>query len=248
MSNICLYKEFHKEDNVKLRDFNKREILRYAGAMNSEDEGLLTIMDECIEEVMSVLSYKVSYRVIENIESIEDLPFNTFGSNNLKTNLENCGKVVLFAATIGIGIDRLIAKYSRVSPTKGLFLQAIGAERIEALCDTFEDFILDTLKKNVSEEHIKLHPRFSPGYGDLPLETQKEMFGLLDCERRLGLTLNESLLMSPSKSVTAIIGVEKIDCVQDFPDEPGHKCENCSNTECEYRNKGKFTCQILETI
>jgi len=52
-----------------------------------------------------------------------------------------------------------------------------------------------------------LKPRFSPGYGDLPLETQREIFDVLDCSRRIGLMLNDSLLMSPTKSVTAFVGV-----------------------------------------
>ena len=49
-------------------------------------------------------------------------------------------------------------------------------------------------------------PRFSPGYGDLSLEVQKEIFSLLDCPRKIGVSLGDSLLMTPSKSVTAIIG------------------------------------------
>jgi 5-methyltetrahydrofolate--homocysteine methyltransferase len=55
-----------------------------------------------------------------------------------------------------------------------------------------------------------LRPRFSAGYGDLPLEYQKKIFDLLDPHTQIGLTLNDSYLMSPSKSVTALIGVEKI--------------------------------------
>ncbi|MBR3258643.1 MAG: vitamin B12 dependent methionine synthase, partial [Eggerthellaceae bacterium] len=46
-----------------------------------------------------------------------------------------------------------------------------------------------------------------PGYGDLPLEVQPDLLGLLDASRRLGITLSDSLLMSPTKSVTAIVGL-----------------------------------------
>ena len=55
---------------------------------------------------------------------------------------------------------------------------------------------------------MSLRPRFSPGYGDLPLTVQKEFMTLLDCAHLIGINLNESLLMSPSKSVTAIIGMK----------------------------------------
>ena len=106
-------------------------------------------------------------------------------------------------ATVGIALDRLIAKYSRISPAKALLLQALGAERIEALCDTFCDDIQKAHK-------IALKPRFSAGYGDLPLDTQNSIFGLLNLPKNIGLTLNDSMLMSPSKSVTAFIGIQEV--------------------------------------
>ena len=157
-----------------------------------------------------------------------------------------------FAATIGIAIDRLISKYNHISPVKALFMQAIGAERIEALCNLFNSEIRD----EAVAKGGTTRPRFSPGYGDLPLEVQKEFVILLDCSRRLGVTLNESLLMSPSKSVTAVIGVsysddkEGVSGICDPRARRGsieesvgagdtsadsHDCARCGKTDCEYR-------------
>ena len=112
-------------------------------------------------------------------------------------------KVIVMGATVGITLERLIAKYSRVSPVKALLLQALGAERIETLCDAFCEDMQKTLK-------IALKPRFSAGYGDLPLDTQKQIFKLLNLPKNIGLTLNDSMLMSPSKSVTAFIGIQEV--------------------------------------
>ena len=81
-----------------------------------------------------------------------------------------------------------------------MIFQAIGTERIESLCDTF-------CGEYSKEKNVNLKPRFSPGYGDLSLETQKDIFIILDCPRKIGVTLNESFLMSPSKSVTAFVGI-----------------------------------------
>ena len=114
-------------------------------------------------------------------------------------NLKNTKKVILFAATIGIGIDRLIAKYSKISPSKAVVLDAIGSERIEALCDEF----CEDLKRKFGN----LKPRFSAGYGDLSVEKQNEIFSILKCDKNIGLTLNDSFMMSPSKSVTAFVGI-----------------------------------------
>ena len=60
----------------------------------------------------------------------------------------------------------------------------------------------------LKEQYKDIKPRFSAGYGDFPLSAQKEIFGMLDCARQIGLTLNDSLLMSPTKSVTSIVGLE----------------------------------------
>ena len=183
---------------------NEKEILRYMASLTGGEE-IHSLVDECLTEVLGMLEYKVCYAVlpVEIDGNIIILPCGRIESKNLAKNLSNCGRSVVSAATIGIGIDRLISKYSRLSPSKALCLQAIGAERVEALCDDFCKKIEKEYKMN--GENLK--PRFSPGYGDLPLETQKMIFSLLDCPKRIGVSLGESLLMSPSKSVTAFVGI-----------------------------------------
>ena len=174
--------------NYAAPPLDRREILRYAGVRGEAPE-IEAILEECIREAENKLAYKVCYG------EFHVSFFDSVDSKNLKKHIESCDKVIIFAATVGIGIDRLIARYASISPTKSLLFQAIGAERIEALCDEFNSEFCGS--------------RFSPGYGDLPLEFQKEIFKVLDCPKRIGLTLNESMLMSPSKSVTAIIGAKK---------------------------------------
>jgi 5-methyltetrahydrofolate--homocysteine methyltransferase len=71
---------------------------------------------------------------------------------------------------------------------------------VRELCDEF-------CKDIKAELNVNLKPRFSPGYGDLDLSCQKDIFKLLDCSKKIGLTLNDSLLMSPTKSVTAFVGI-----------------------------------------
>lgn len=175
---------------------NRREVLRYAGAGNPRDAEN-ALLDQCIAELLPGLTYRVVWAEypVRITGNHLDLGFAKTDSADLCKNLRDCGKIVLFAATVGIAPDRLAQKYSRVSPVKALFLEAVGNERIEALCDVF------------CGEYANARPRFSPGYGDLPLDLQKNIITALDCPRKIGLTLNQSLLMSPSKSVTAIMGL-----------------------------------------
>ena len=184
---------------------NRREILRYANVPSPSQE-ILDLMEECILLVQNKLSYKVCYCEfpLSISDGIIDMQFARTISKDLQKSLSGCTSVVLFAATLGSEIDRLIARYGSISPSKAFMLQAIGAERIEALCNAFNDEI----KTNSMAIGKSTSPRFSAGYGDLSLEFQKDIFNALDCSRKIGLTLNESLLMSPTKSVTAIIGIK----------------------------------------
>ena len=152
-------------------------------------------------------------------------------SASLRRHLAGCDRAVLFAATVGLEMDRLIARFSAVSPARALMLQAVGTERIEALCDLF---CVD-ISRRLARDGLHSRPRFSPGYGDLPIEMQRDIFRVLDCPANIGLTLNESLLMSPSKSVTAIIGVRKKGCgADDDPDESAG-CGVCPDSDCPCR-------------
>lgn len=188
------------------------------------------LLDECIAEIGDRLTFKVCFDEfkISRTSSGTDLGFMHTKSKSLAKNLDGCGKIIVFAATVGLEPDRLIARYGKVSPVKSVAFQAIGAERIESLCDLFEDEIREYARKSGGF----LRPRFSAGYGDFEIEAQKEIFKALDCERKIGITLNDSMLMSPSKSVTAIIGIS---------DVPSEKCKAscsvCGKTDCEYRKE-----------
>jgi cobalamin-dependent methionine synthase I len=183
----------------------RKEILRYAGAKEGA-EGVSALLGDCLTEAEGSLSFGVCYRLfpIEEKGDFLSLGFTQTKSEVARRALAECDTVLLFAATVGHGLDRLLSRYSRLSPARALLLQAIGAERIEALCEHF----LAQIGEDVKEAGSVLCPRFSPGYGDLPLALQKDIFAALDATKRLGLTLNESLLMTPSKSVTAIVGIK----------------------------------------
>ena len=172
--------------------------LRYAACRES-DEATLALLNTCREELFPKLRYAVCYTelavsVVGNDCHVGPM---TFTSADLARYLSPCRRAVLFAATIGVEADRLIAKYSRTSPARAVLMQALGAERVEALCDAFCDSLSGALSS-----------RFSAGYGDFSLSAQRELFAVLQPEKAIGVCLNESLLMSPTKSVTALVGIK----------------------------------------
>lgn len=189
----------------------RQEILRYAGCPTA-DPKTEALLDACLQEAGDVLTYRVCWTEAPSLPP----------SRDLEAFLKGSEKVILFAATLGVGLDRLMAKYGALSPAKALMLQAIGAERIESLCDAFSAHIA---------EGFGLFPgrRFSPGYGDVPLETQREIFALLEPMRHIGLSLTDHLLMSPTKSVTAWLSLDK-------KPQNGNKCSLCPKADCEFRS------------
>ena len=124
-------------------------------------------------------------------------------SEALARNLKGCCGALLLAATIGPACDMLVRRASITSAADAAIYQAAGAAAIEAFLDDMNDKI----KADYEAQGLFLRPRFSPGYGDLKLDHQKDWFRLLDVSKQIGVELTDSLLMVPTKSVTAIIGI-----------------------------------------
>lgn len=212
-----------EKKNYKYAPFNMEEIVRYSGAKQL-DASLKSIISSCIKELDEiVVTYSVCYTIVPFITDGKIIDFKDFKieSENLAHVLKGTDKALIFACTIGLGIDRLIQKYSQIDTLRAVVLQAIGAERVETFTDIF-------LKEYEDENNVKLTKRFSPGYGDLSLDNQRKVFALLKPEKSIGVTLNASLLMSPSKSVTAIVGING-ECTKD------EDCEVCDKLDCEFR-------------
>lgn len=218
MNSVIITKTFQE------MPYCEREILRYAQCRDENTE-TVALMHDCIKEARTAISYRVCYRELqlEVRGDVCDFGYFTLKSAGLSKNLSGCEKVILMAANLGTGLDRLISKYGHLLPSRALMLSAIGSERIEALCDVF-------CREAAKQTGMHLRPRFSPGYGDLSLSAQMEIFAVLDCEKHIGLYLNESLMMSPSKSVTAFAGLS------DKPyAENKNKCSLCNKKDCVYR-------------
>ena len=184
-----------------------KEISRYMG-MRGEVLG-----DDVVSRIHSLLHkflqkincracwMEVSLEISEHVVHMEHL---TAESRNLAENLAHCEKAIIFAATIGIEADRFARAASYHAPMNALIFDAMGSTAIEWFCDRLCDKIADQYLC------YTLRPRFSPGYGDLSLSVQRDLLNVLDARRNIGLTLSDSLMMIPQKSVTAIVGLKPI--------------------------------------
>ena len=123
---------------------------------------------------------------------------------SLKRHISGCHAVYLACGTIGTGFDAFHRRISVSSGVDALIAQAVGAALIERLMDEVEDEIRSDLSHGET-----LVSRYSPGYGTFPLTAQRELLALLDAPLKIGVSLTDTLLMAPSKSVSAVIGVSK---------------------------------------
>ena len=213
-----------------LPDVSHNEVLRYAGYRKStlpDTDTLQYLLELSLPHIQGRICYDFFPVCIEGQQDMVDLGFARLSSHSLCQLLADSKQVVLFAATLGLNFDRIVARTAKTSSYDAWILHAIGAERIEALADAFEIML--------RSQGYDITRRFSPGYGDVPLTLQREVFSALDCPRKIGLTLTETLLMSPSKSVTALAGVRSGTCDQS-PKPSMHQCASCSLSNCSLRD------------
>ena len=212
-------------------ELRQSEILRYAGFRgHTPDEAMLKKIEQLKEEALASVTPRSIFK---------DVAFRTFGddcflvdgvvfkSRKLTSQLKTAKRLLLFAATLGPESDRLLRKYSVSDRSKYVLTQAILTEMIES----YSNEICDGLAEKYKNEGLYLMPRFSAGYADLELTAQKSFFELLDISKRIGVTLNDECLMTPSKSVTAFIGLG----TKPFCAKSG--CSACDKTDCEFRRE-----------
>lgn len=220
----------------------QKEVFRYLGYRGiSPDNAVLSRISDCVRTLMresrprSVwarypLALSAPGEPSAKAQAPADeisIPGLRFSSRQLAKNLQGCSCVVLMAATIGLGADFLIRRAEAISMVDAAIYQAAGAAMAEAWCDEVNRRIISVMK----EQSLFPRPRFSPGYGDVPLSLQKDFSALLQMPSTCGISLTDTLLMVPGKSVTAFIG---------FSEKPQpcilEGCEACSNqNHCAYR-------------
>ena len=210
--------------------WNDRELLRYLGCKNGTvpDENTKVLIDQCKQELEQAASPRVTWREypLSIQDHVIDMTCFQTRSKSLERNLKDCEQILLFAATLGSQVDVLLHRYNMIQMSKAVVMQAASVAMLETFCDEAKQ----KLKEAYQEKGWYLRPRFSPGYGDFPLECQRQIAPALELSKRIGVTLTDSLLMAPSKSVTAVIGLSRLprNCTV-------QGCEVCAKRDCAYR-------------
>lgn len=208
---------------IELEKLNRNEAVRYLGGAGIRlNYRMDVLMDECEKAVLEKASPKYLY-----VE--KDLPCpQIMGGKDIESHLNGCEKAIVMCATVGSEVDKLI-RISQISDmARAVVMDSLASVAVEQVCNAFDKIIAG----KYSDYNMTF--RFSPGYGDYPIELQKIILQMLDAPKKIGLCTNDNFLLTPTKSVTAVLGLSK------NPIERKKRgCAICNMREtCKFRRKG----------
>lgn len=211
--------------NLPLRIDRLQWLLRM-GIKGDPSPGLLKQMADIEEKLLAASMPQGIYRIMP-ADAI------TLHGVAIRKHLRGCKEVALMGVTLGAMVDNLI-RISQIRDMSEAVIMDCGASvLVEQICDDLEHIIHE-------DTNLYMTGRYSPGYGDYPLKTQTEIMWLMDSHRKIGLTVNKNYMMTPQKSITAVIGLSEHPV-----DGYLASCEECLIKEkCALRKEGK-TCAGL---
>ena len=200
-------------ESYDIRSVERSEVLRYLGyAGQPLTSELDARVDEMVGRCLEVARPRGCVRVVDVAERVEagGVPVVRLagtalelGGRSIERHLEGARAVAVLAVTAGMGVDAELRRLSLTDRVGQLLLDAAGTALVERAADAAEASVV----ARAAERGLFANGRFSPGYGDLPLAVQPVLLATLDAQRLLGITLSSELLMTPTKSVTAVVGL-----------------------------------------
>lgn len=182
----------------------EREILRYMGFRGEPDASLRSLVQKASALLLAAAEPRWIYVLSPAVQQPEGVFLTRLGlllpGKNIKKLFTGCSAGALLGATLSTAADRLIDRLSLTDLSLAHAVDACAAAAVEELCDRAQAQI-------ARETGHTFTPRFSPGFGDLPLQLQPELLAALQAGKNIGLSLTDSLLLTPRKSVTAVIGL-----------------------------------------
>jgi len=220
-----------------------REAARYLGyGSNLPDEKTMGEMLEITEELEASAKGKWTYGSYDLEFSEDSIRLTGTGieltGRNIRRILANAKTAYVMACTIGPQAERIIQLKKLQSATSGMIADACASALVEGYADLCQKEIEGNLKPNQT-----LTFRFAPGYGDLPLDTNKVILEELKAEKRIGIHLTDTMLMTPRKSIVAILGILDGEAEKGNDHSCGNEsCDDCSlKDDCTSRRQGSAT-------
>lgn len=211
---------------------NVSQIENILGYNEGDDRAfVMDLIDELLIESQKICSIKAQYSVFSDVSFDKESRSVKINGSSFQIKkivfgqLKKSDSAALFLCTAGdeIGIRSRKAMKER-DFLKGYIYDVIGSEIVE----TAADLMQDDLQKAAASEGLKITNRYSPGYCGWDVAEQHKLFQLIP-DNFCGVSLNESALMSPEKSISGIIGIGR-----DVRSN-SYTCSICDMKDCIYR-------------
>jgi len=208
------------------------EVLDFLQSADLDEEHPAVVF---VRDTLNELNFDTAIRggyVLENIDFL-NVKTGLLQVDNVTLNLgrQVCGYIkeasqaAFFLCTAGNGFTKMTNRLNEQGDImEAYIMDAIGSLTVEKAMDKIQG----ALKTHVGKNGLKISNRYSPGYCNWPLDDQKTLFDLIG-KNATGISLTDSCLMIPRKSVSGIIGIGKGLKHHDYG------CVICNNATCIYR-------------
>ncbi|MCI5562855.1 MAG: methionine synthase [Intestinimonas massiliensis] len=216
--------------DITLTHIPREEVLRYLGCPGTEDPATLALVEGCSARLLAAARPKWTYRVFGLAVQTDGVRLDCgllLPGRDLAAHLRGCSRAALLAATLSAPVDALLRRAQAEDLAAAVALDCCATAAVEAVCDLAEAEI------RARFPGCSFPFRFSPGYGDLPIELQDPILRLLDAPRRVGLCTTDRHILTPRKSVTAVLGISD--------GEISPQKRGCAS--CTFRDRCKFQCK-----
>ena len=216
--------------DITLTHIPREEVLRYLGCPGTEDPATLALVEGCSARLLAAARPKWTYRVFDLAVQTDGVRLDCgllLPGRDLAAHLRGCSRAALLAATLSAPVEALLRRAQAEDLAAAVALDCCATAAVEAVCDLAEAEI------RVRFPGCSFPFRFSPGYGDLPIELQDPILRLLDAPRRVGLCATDRHILTPRKSVTAVLGISD--------GEISPQKRGCAS--CTFRDRCKFQCK-----
>ena len=216
--------------DITLTHIPREEVLRYLGCPGTEDPATLALVEGWSGRLLAAARPKWTYRVFDLAVQTDGVRLDCgllLPGRDLAAHLRGCSRAALLAATLSAPVDALLRRAQAEDLAAAVALDCCATAAVEAVCDLAEAEI------RVRFPGCSFPFRFSPGYGDLPSELQDPILRLLDAPRRVGLCATDRHILTPRKSVTAVLGISD--------GEISPQKRGCAS--CTFRDRCKFQCK-----
>ncbi|MDD3027282.1 MAG: vitamin B12 dependent-methionine synthase activation domain-containing protein [Erysipelotrichaceae bacterium] len=208
-------------------NYDLNQVKRYLG-MDEQPNEIDQDIEKLYQRLKPLLDPKYYYRVFKFSLNPLKIENRIFKSKDMDKLLNTSDRVIILAVTLGGKIEQEIRRFNVANKFNSIVSDAL----LSSMVEDYQEKIIDQLRGEYPGKYFT--DAFAPGYGDLDINFQRDIFDLLQLEKRIGVNLTPTMLMVPRKSITCFIGIS------DIAQGKVTGCDTCNMKEtCQLRKAGK---------